>query len=65
MGTRRALISKDDLNRMALTVAQHGVVFQGRVTPSGDLTFRLTPFVTKPEGSADDLDDRLADWAAS
>lgn len=65
MSGRRALISKDDLNRMAATVAAHGVVFDGRVTASGDLAFRLSPFVEKRGASSDDLDDRLDQWGAS
>ncbi|MEM7687799.1 MAG: hypothetical protein AAF291_02155 [Pseudomonadota bacterium] len=58
--TRRALISKGDLDRMAKTVAAHGVVFDGRVTPKGDLSFRVSPFVEKRGANNDDLDDRIA-----
>lgn len=60
MATRRALISKSDLDRMAVAVAAHGVVMKGRVDPDGGFSFSLSP---KVDGSAiynDDLDERIA-----
>lgn len=64
MSTRRALISKDDLDRMACAVAAHGVVFKGRIDPLGGFTFTMEP----PKGGAPvnrgpDLGDEFADWA--
>jgi hypothetical protein len=61
--SRRALITKDDLDRMACAVAAHGVVMKGRVDPLGGFSFTLAP-----KGDADkahnDLDDRLDEWGA-
>jgi len=66
VASRRALISKDDLDRMATAVASHGVVLKGRVDPMGGFTFTMTP---QPEAGAsngrDDFDSRFDDWAAS
>jgi hypothetical protein len=65
VSTRRALISKDDLDRMAFAVAAHGVVFKGRIDPLGGFTFTMEP----PKGGAPvigaaDLGDEFADWAS-
>lgn len=65
MAGRRALISKDDLDRMASTVAAHGVVFRGRVDALGNFDFTLTRQAERAASCNDDLDDRLDDWAAS
>lgn len=65
MAGRRALISKDDLDRMATAVAAHGVVIKGRVDPLGGFTFTMTRQREQVASSNDDLDDRLDDWAAS
>lgn len=59
MSGRRALISKDDLNRMAATVAAHEVVFEGRTNADGELVFRMTPLVERDSQNSDDLDERL------
>lgn len=64
MSGRRALISKDDLERMACAVAAHGVVLRGRVDDRG-FTFTMAPQVEKGAPTNDDLDDRIDDWAAS
>ena len=63
MSGRRALISKDDLDRMACAVAAHGVVFKGRVDPLGGFTFTLSPQAEDSPARNDDLDDRLDAWA--
>lgn len=60
MSNRRALISKNDLDRMATAVAAHGVVLRGRVDPDGGFSFTLAP---KSDGMApdnDDIDARIA-----
>jgi hypothetical protein len=63
MAGRRALISKDDLERMACAVAAHGVVFKGRVDPMGGFTFTMAPQTDRAAPSNDDLDDRLDEFA--
>lgn len=63
MTARRALISKDDLDRMACAVAAHGVVFKGRVDPQGGFTFSMEPGRAPNLPYNDDLDARLDDWA--
>jgi hypothetical protein len=60
---RRALISKDDLERMACAVAAHGVVLKGRVDPLGGFTFTMEPSKGALLPRNDDLDDRLDEWA--
>lgn len=60
MSTRRALISKDDLDRMATVCAAHGVVFRGRIDPSGAFDFTLAPKSEAVLASNGDLDDRIA-----
>ena len=65
MAGRKALISKDDLDRMASTVAAHGVVLRGRVDALGNFDFTMT---RQAEGAAsvnDDLDNRLGKFGAS
>lgn len=64
MAGRRALISKDDLERMACAVAAHGVVFKGRVDPLGGFTFTMAPQGNPGSHGNDDLDDRLDAWAS-
>ena len=63
MTSRRALISKDDLDRMACAVAAHGVVLKGRVDPRGSFTFTMTRQAEQMGPMNEDLDDRLDDWA--
>ncbi|WP_343343374.1 hypothetical protein WJT74_07670 [Sphingomicrobium sp. XHP0239] len=65
MAGRKALISKDDLERMATTVAAHGVVLKGRVDALGNFDFTMTRPAEGVASCNDDLDDRLDDWAAS
>ena len=60
MSGRRALISKDDLDRMACAVAAHGVVMKGRVDPEGGFSFTLCPRPITTAGGADDLDAAIA-----
>lgn len=64
MASRRALISKDDLDRMATTVAAHGVIFKGRVDALGNFTFAMEPKTDRPSHGNDDLDGRLDEWGA-
>lgn len=64
MAGRRALISKEDLERMASTVAAHGVVFKGRVDPLGSFTFTMALPANAPVQSGDDLDDRLSEFGS-
>lgn len=62
MAGRKALIPKDDLNRMATVCASKGVVIEGEYRG-----FRFTMTPAKGEAMLarnDDLDDRLDDWAA-
>lgn len=59
MAGRKALISKDDLDRMATAVAAHNVVMQGRVDSLGNFTFTLSPKSDAVAPSNDDLDDRI------
>lgn len=65
MSGRKALISKDDLDRMACAVAAHGVVIRGRVDALGNFDFTMAPKTERATPGNDDLDDRLSDWAAS
>ncbi len=65
MAGRKALISKDDLDRMATAVAAHGVVIKGCVDTLGNFTFTLSPQKDSAAPGNNDLDDRLDDWAAS
>ena len=60
MPGRKALISKDDLERMAQTVAAHGVVIRGRVDATGAFDFTMTRQADTLALSNDDLDDRIA-----
>lgn len=63
MAGRRALISKDDLDRMATVCAAKGVIIEGEYRG-----FRFTMSPAKAEAMLarnDDLDGRLDDWAAS
>ena len=62
--SRRALITKDDLERMANAVALHGVVFRGRVDPAGGFTFTLSPLTGEGNAGRSDLDARLDEWGA-
>jgi hypothetical protein len=64
MAGRRALIGKDDLDRMASVCAAHGVVIKGRVDPLGGFTFTMSPQADATAPGNDDLDDRLDDFAA-
>ena len=64
MAGRRALIGKEDLERMASTVAAHGVVFKGRVDPLGGFTFTMAPASDRTAPGNDDLDDRLDEFAS-
>jgi hypothetical protein len=64
MSGRKALITKDDLERMASAVAVHGVVFRGRVDPAGGFTFTLAPQADAGLPSRSDLDARLDEWGA-
>ena len=63
--SRKALIPKGDLQRMAETVAAHGVVFRGRLDALGNLDFTLTPARGGVDSSNDDIDDRLEQFGAS
>lgn len=65
MAGRKALISKDDLDRMACAVAAHGVVFKGRVDPMGGFTFTIAQAGEKAVPGNDDLDARLDEFASS
>ncbi|WP_170005046.1 hypothetical protein [Pseudopontixanthobacter vadosimaris] len=65
MSGRKALISKDDLERMACAVAAHGVVLKGRVDPLGGFTFTMTPQAGQAASANDDLDVRLDEFGAS
>lgn len=62
MSGRKALITKDDLERMASAVAVHGVVFRGRVDPAGGFSFVLAPQTAEGTSGRDDLDARLDEW---
>ncbi len=62
MASRRALISKDDLERMACAVAAHGVVLKGRVDPLGGFTFTMAPQGERGATGNDDLDGRLEEF---
>lgn len=64
MAGRRALISKDDLERMACAVAAHGVVIKGRVDPLGGFTFTMQQQATNSAPGSNDLDDRLDEFAS-
>ncbi|UVI39344.1 hypothetical protein [Qipengyuania spongiae] len=64
MAGRKALISKDDLDRMATAVAAHGVVLKGRVDPLGGFTFTMTRQPDAVASSNDDLDDRIDEFGA-
>ena len=64
MSGRRALITKDDLDRMASAVAQHGVVIRGRVDAMGGFTFTLAPQKGADLPPQGDLDARLDEWGA-
>lgn len=64
MTARRALISKDDLERMACAVAAHGVVLKGRVDPLGGFTFTMAPQTHNAPANNDDLDGRLDEFGA-
>ena len=64
MSGRRALITKDDLERMASVVAQHGVVMRGRVDAMGGFTFTLAPQESADLPPRNDLDARLDEWGA-
>jgi hypothetical protein len=65
MSGRRALISKDDLARMACAVAAYGVTFKGRVDAAGNFDFTVTPGATGGPSGNDDLDDRLDSFGAT
>lgn len=65
MSGRRALISKDDLARMACAVAAYGVTFRGRVDAAGNFEFTVTPGVNGGPPGVDDLDDRLDKFGAA
>ena len=65
MSGRRALISKDDLDRMASTVAAHGVVLRGRVDALGNFNFTMTRQAEAVASINDDLDERLGKFGAS
>lgn len=63
MAGRKALIPKDDLNRMATVCAAQNVVIEGEYKG-----FRFTMSPAKAEAMLahnGDLDDRLDEWAAS
>ena len=64
MAGRKALLSKDDLERMATTVAAHGVVLRGRVDALGNFDFTMTRQAEAVASSNDDLDDRLDEFGA-
>ncbi|BBI19854.1 hypothetical protein EKJ_07010 [Qipengyuania flava] len=64
MAGRKALISKDDLVRMATTVAAHGVVLRGRIDALGNFDFTMTRQAEAVASSNDDLDDRLDEFGA-
>ena len=65
MSSRRALLSKGDLDRMASACAAHGVRFRGRVDSVGNLEFTLTPVASAASISNDDFEERLSDWVGS
>lgn len=65
MAGRRALISTDDLRRMAKVAAEYGVSVNGRLDPLGNFSIRIAPNHTAANSDAgDDLDDRLAQFGA-
>ena len=65
MAARRALISTDDLRRMAKVAAEYGVSVNGRVDPLGNFSIRIVPAHPGERiGHGDDLDDRLAEFGA-
>lgn len=65
MAGRRALISTDDLRRMAKVAAEYGVNIKGKLDPLGNFTVNIAP-ATMIGGNddGDDLDNRLAEFGA-
>lgn len=62
MASRRALISKEDLHRMATVCAAENVVIEGEYR---GFRFTMSPAKAAPIiGGSSDLDDRLEDWGA-
>lgn len=59
MSGRKALISKDDLGRMAEVAAKHSVAVKGRIDPMGNFTFDIAPIVLA-DARNDDEDDFTA-----
>lgn len=62
--SRRPLISTGDLRKFAKIVREEGVAFRGRLDSMGNLSFQLSPDVTKVGGADDDLDSRLDEFGA-
>lgn len=65
MATRRALIPEADLRRWARISRQEGVCIHGRVDSNGGVTILVKPNSRTEIVEADDLDDRLAQFAGS
>lgn len=65
MAGKRALISTDELRKMAKLVAEYGVTFRGRVDPLGNFSFAVAPTNAQARNDdGDDLDDRLAEFGS-
>lgn len=61
MAGRRALISTDDLRRMAKVAAEYQVSVKGKLDPMGNFTVDIAPVpIAARNDDSDDLDDRLA-----
>lgn len=64
MTKRRAIISTDDLRRMAKVAAEFGVTVNGKIDALGNFTVRVAPSIGPAQNDGDDFDDRLADFAS-
>lgn len=50
---------------MAKTVAEHGVVLQGRINAKRELVITLTPYREPDSSDGQDLDDMINEWGSS
>lgn len=65
MAGRRALISTDDLRRMAKVAAEFGVCVNGKMDALGNFSIRIAPAQADARNDdGDDLDDRLAQFGS-
>ena len=64
--TRRAIVSTEELRKMARLVAETGVTFRGRMDALGGFSFSILPTSAAAVkfNDGDDLDDRLAEFGA-